>query len=99
MIEQLTNDWRKLVESEVEKPYFQALQQFLQKEYDTATIYPKREQIFTALKTTAYSEVKVVLLGQDPYHGANQAHGLSFSVQTGEKHPTKFTKYVERTAR
>lgn len=83
----VTNDWQPIIAKEIEKPYFQELLQFLDEQYRTATIYPKKEQILAALDMTAFHEVKVVLLGQDPYHGKGQAHGLSFSVQPGVKLP------------
>lgn len=84
---QLTNDWQPIIAREIEKPYFKTLAQFLDEEYRTETIFPAREQVFAALEMTPFHEVKVVLLGQDPYHGKGQAHGLSFSVQPGVKLP------------
>ena len=86
-MKKLTNDWQDIVNEEMQKLYFKELEQFLVAEYNTQTIYPKQEHIFAALEMTPYQDVKVVLLGQDPYHGANQAHGLSFSVQQGVKLP------------
>lgn len=77
------NDWQNLLKDEFEKEYYQSLRQFLIKEYRTKTVYPDMYDIFNALHYTAYKEVKVVILGQDPYHGPNQAHGLSFSVKPG----------------
>ncbi|MBQ3587149.1 MAG: uracil-DNA glycosylase [Oscillospiraceae bacterium] len=79
----LGNDWDKVLEGEFEKEYYLKLRQFLKEEYTYHTVYPNMYDIFNALKYTAYSDVKVVILGQDPYHGPNQAHGLSFSVQKG----------------
>lgn len=88
MMEQLLkNDWAPLLAAEFEKPYYKKLQQFLDEEYKTATVYPKRDNIFNALHYTSYAETKVIILGQDPYHGPNQAYGLSFSVQPGVKIP------------
>ena len=81
------NSWQELLKEEFEKNYFVALQAFLDTEYQTQTIYPEQPHIFEALEQTPYEEVKVVILGQDPYHGPNQAHGLSFSVQPGVKIP------------
>jgi uracil-DNA glycosylase len=75
------NDWDELLQDEFKKEYYLKLRQFLIKEYRTKIIYPDMYSIFEALKLTAYQDVKVVLLGQDPYHGKNQAHGLAFSVQ------------------
>lgn len=83
----LANDWARLLEAEFEKAYFVQLMNDLQQEYEEYTIYPSKENIFKAFELTSYKEVKVVILGQDPYHGANQAHGLSFSVQPGVKIP------------
>lgn len=83
----LHNDWTQVVGNEFEKDYFTELQHFLINEYETQTIYPKREDIFNALHYTSYENTKVVILGQDPYHGPNQAHGLSFSVQKNVKIP------------
>ncbi|MFS0635029.1 uracil-DNA glycosylase [Mesobacillus foraminis] len=85
--ENLNNHWAGLLKEEMMKPYFRELEEFLQKEYAEKTIYPKQEDIFNALKYTDYEDVKVVLLGQDPYHGPGQAHGLSFSVKPGVKSP------------
>lgn len=75
------NDWDELLKDEFKKKYYLELRQFLVKEYKTKTIYPDMYKIFEALKLTAYKDVKVVIIGQDPYHGENQAHGLAFSVQ------------------
>lgn len=77
------NDWHDLLNDEFEKEYYLRLRQFLIKEYKTKTVYPDKYNIFNALHYTAYNDVKVVILGQDPYHGPNQAHGLSFSVKPG----------------
>ncbi|QHA29308.1 uracil-DNA glycosylase [Bacillus paranthracis] len=72
---------------EFEKEYYRKLADFLKEEYSTHVVYPKKEDIFNALEYTSYENTKVVILGQDPYHGPNQAHGLSFSVQPGIKTP------------
>ncbi|WP_341876732.1 uracil-DNA glycosylase [Defluviitalea saccharophila] len=77
----LNNDWDELLKDEFQKEYYLKLREFLVREYKTKTIYPDKYQIFEALKLTPYKDVKVVILGQDPYHGENQAHGLAFSVQ------------------
>ena len=77
------NDWDELLKEEFSKDYYQQLRRFLAYEYKTRTIYPNMYDIFNALKYTAYKDVKAVILGQDPYHGVNQAHGLCFSVQQG----------------
>ena len=81
------NDWQGLLAPEMEKPYYRELRQFLIGEYRTRRIYPDMYSIFNAMHYTAYEDVKVVILGQDPYHGPGQAHGLSFSVQPGVPAP------------
>lgn len=81
------NDWDELLEDEFKKEYYLKIRAFLKHEYASKTIYPNQYKIFDALKLTAYKDVKVVILGQDPYHGFNQAHGLAFSVQQGVKTP------------
>ena len=83
----LESSWKNLLAPEFEKPYMQTLKTFLTEEKRQRHIYPKGSEIFNALNTTPYEEVKVVILGQDPYHGEGQAHGLSFSVQKGVKIP------------
>lgn len=79
----LTNDWNDLLKDEFNKDYYVKLRQFLVSEYKSSTVFPNKYDIFNALHFTAYKDVKVVILGQDPYHGPNQAHGLSFSVKPG----------------
>ena len=81
------NDWDGLLAEEWEKPYYKELRSFLIDEYRNETIYPPAEDIFNALKLTPYSDVKVVILGQDPYHEPGQAQGLAFSVPTGMRLP------------
>lgn len=87
MIDQLTNSWKAILATEQQQTYYQNLQSFLTEQYKQETVYPKKEHIFNALQLTDYDAVKVVILGQDPYHGPNQAHGLSFSVEQGQKLP------------
>jgi len=77
------NDWDEILRGEFEKDYYLKLRGFLKSEYRANTIYPSMYDIFNALKYTPYKDVKVVLLGQDPYHGPGQAHGLCFSVRPG----------------
>lgn len=77
----IKNDWEKLLEGEGDKEYYQKLKRFLIKEYETQTVYPNKYDIFNAFKYTPYKRVKAVILGQDPYHGPNQSHGLAFSVK------------------
>ena len=83
----LKNDWNELLKYEFSKDYYLSLREFLKNEYTTKIIYPDKYDIFNALHYTSYKDVKVVILGQDPYHGPNQAHGLSFSVSPGVKIP------------
>ena len=83
----LNNDWDNVIGEEFEKEYYLNLRSFLKSEYSTQKIYPDMYDIYNALKLTPYSDVKVVILGQDPYHGQGQAHGLCFSVQKGVKLP------------
>jgi uracil-DNA glycosylase len=77
----LNNDWAELLEAEFQKDYYVQLREFLKQEYQNYTIYPNMYDIYNALHYTPFHHVKVVILGQDPYHGPNQAHGLSFSVK------------------
>ncbi len=84
---QFNNSWDILLNDEFQKPYYLNLRKFLAQEYKTQTIYPHMNDIFNALKYTDYQDVKVVILGQDPYHQPNQAHGLCFSVKKGVTPP------------
>ncbi|MDQ0214206.1 uracil-DNA glycosylase [Oikeobacillus pervagus] len=77
----LKNDWSQLLNEQFEQPYYQKLRTFLKEEYMSKIIYPDMFEIFNAFHYTPYKQVKVVIIGQDPYHGPNQAHGLSFSVK------------------
>lgn len=84
----LEPSWKELLHEEFEKSYFQDIQSFLVQETEAKkTIYPNPQNIFAALSSCPVEQVKVVILGQDPYHGPGQAHGLSFSVQDGVKLP------------
>ena len=81
------NDWDNYLKKEFESEYYLKIRGFLKQEYSKKTVYPDMYDIFNALKYTSYSDCKIVLLGQDPYHGEGQAHGLSFSVKPGIKIP------------
>ncbi len=81
------NDWDIILKDEISKEYFINLLNFIKKEYQTKTIYPKQTEIFKAFRNTSYKDTKVVILGQDPYHGEGQAEGLSFSVKLGIQKP------------
>lgn len=79
----VSNEWDKVLIDEYKKEYFKELVNFIKNEYKTKIIYPKASDMFNAMKLTPYSDIKVVILGQDPYHGEGEAHGLSFSVKEG----------------
>lgn len=81
------NDWDEVLAGEFEKDYYLKLRSFLKSEYSTHTVYPDMYDIFNALKLTPYKNVRAVILGQDPYHGPGQAHGLCFSVKKGIQPP------------
>ena len=81
----ITNDWLDTIKGEFAKPYYKELYQFVLKEYNTHVVYPPADDIFNAFHFTPLSKVKVVILGQDPYHNEKQAHGLSFSVLPEQK--------------
>ena len=81
------NEWDALLADEIKKDYYLRLREFLKQEYTTRRIYPPMEDLFNALRHTSYSDVRAVILGQDPYHGAGQAHGMCFSVKKGTPPP------------
>lgn len=83
----MEESWKEVLKDEFEKPYFKELAQFVKEEYTSTKVYPHPKNIFSAFKLTPFDQVKVVILGQDPYHGAGQAHGLSFSVAEGVRNP------------
>ncbi|MCQ2080011.1 MAG: uracil-DNA glycosylase [Lachnospiraceae bacterium] len=83
----INNDWLPKIQNEFKKDYYKELFSFVKEEYNTRQIFPPSDDIFNAFHLTPLSEVKVLILGQDPYHDVNQAHGLSFSVKVGEKIP------------
>lgn len=82
---ELSGEWKAVLEPEFKKPYYRDLYNFVKQEYATHIIYPPSDKLFEALHLTPLSEIKVVILGQDPYHNENQAHGLSFSVPTSQR--------------
>jgi uracil-DNA glycosylase len=86
-IPSISSSWQKVLAEEFEKPYFQNLQDFLTEERQTQTIFPVEADVFSAFELTHYENVNVFVLGQDPYHDNNQAHGLCFSVKPGIKTP------------
>ena len=81
------NDWDEILADEWKKPYYLELRQFLKKEYGAYRVYPDMNDIFNALKLTSFEDTRVVIIGQDPYHGYGQAHGLCFSVKEGTPPP------------
>lgn len=81
------NDWDTILADEWQKPYYKELMAFLEKEYANNTVYPDMNDIFNALKFTSFEDTRVVIIGQDPYHGEGQAHGLCFSVKDGVRFP------------
>ena len=88
------NSWDQILKDEFEKEYYLNLRAFLKEEYSTRVIYPPMDDIFNTLKFTDYNDVKVVILGQDPYHGEGEAHGLAFSVKEGVAVPP-FLVYIK----
>lgn len=87
MVQIFNNGWEELLKDELEKEYYLKLREFLIEEYKTKVIFPNAYDIYNALHYTDYKDVKAVILGQDPYHGPNQAHGLAFSVKPGVRIP------------
>ena len=81
------NDWDEILKDEFEKPYYKELRAFLKREYSTRRIYPEMNDIFNSLKCSSFKDTRVVIIGQDPYHGAGQAHGMCFSVKKGVEPP------------
>ncbi|PCF81317.1 uracil-DNA glycosylase [Staphylococcus intermedius] len=91
-------DWSTIFHEIKEKHDFKAMHDFLEKEYTTQIVYPERKNIYQAFDLTPFENVKVVILGQDPYHGPNQAHGLAFSVQPGAKFPPSLRNMYQELA-
>ncbi len=87
MINMINSDWDEYIKEEYKKDYYINLMKFIEQEYNTKEIYPEKDNIFNALNYTSLANLKVLILGQDPYHEENQAHGLSFSVPLGQKIP------------
>ena len=77
----MKTDWNPLLKQEFEKPYWKELQSYVYEERTHSKVFPEHDEVFTAFQLTPYRDVKILILGQDPYHGEGQAHGLSFSVQ------------------
>lgn len=94
----LQNDWWQYLSQEFDKEYYLRLREFLKQEYQEHTIYPSMDNIFNALHETPFKKVKAVIIGQDPYHGPNQAHGLSFSVNPGVAIPPSLRNIYKELA-
>ncbi|MBQ2844388.1 MAG: uracil-DNA glycosylase [Alistipes sp.] len=91
-------DWKALLEEEFSKPYFEELTRFVKEEYATRRIYPRGSNIFRAFDKCPLDKLKVVIIGQDPYHGPGQAHGLCFSVMEGVPHPPSLQNIFKEVA-
>lgn len=87
MTSTLPDSWQAVLGEELEKPYFQQLTEFVEKERAEHKVFPPHDEVFAALEATPYDQVKILVLGQDPYHGEGQAHGMCFSVRPGVKTP------------
>lgn len=83
----IEESWKEVLKDEFEQPYFKELTEFVKQEYETETVFPHPKNIFNAFELTPFNDVRIVILGQDPYHGQGQAHGLSFSVVEGVRNP------------
>ena len=83
----IAEDWKRVLQTELDKSYFKTLSNFVKSEYECKTIYPPENLIFNAFEQCHFDDLKVVIIGQDPYHGAGQANGMSFSVNPGVKFP------------
>lgn len=94
----IVNEWDELLRDEFTKPYYLQLREFLKQEYSNHQVFPPMNDIFNALRYTSYSEVKAVILGQDPYHQPGQAHGLCFSVQKGVRIPPSLVNIYKELA-
>lgn len=90
--------WKERLADEVKRPYFAELAEFLRKEREAYTVFPPKDQVFAALKATPFDKTTVLILGQDPYHNAGQAHGLSFSVPPGVKPPPSLVNIFKELA-
>jgi uracil-DNA glycosylase len=95
---QIDQEWKEVLAEEFQKPYFEALRSFLVEEKKRFTVYPPGQNIFEAFNRTPFSKVKVVILGQDPYHGPGQAHGMCFSVPAGVEFPPSLQNILKELA-
>ena len=90
----ITNDWSEELKAEYKKPYYKELYNKVNEEYARTKVFPPADDIFNAFHLTPLANVKCVIIGQDPYHGENQAHGLCFSVKPGVEIPPSLVKYI-----
>jgi uracil-DNA glycosylase len=98
IMENLNKEWKRIFEAEMSKTYFKELLDFLEREYAERQVFPEKEKIFNAFNLTPYEKVKVVIIGQDPYHDDGQAHGLAFSVRPGVKKPPSLRNIFKELA-
>lgn len=98
MVCNIDSNWKLILNSEWQQPYFEQLSNFIETEYDTMSVFPPKDLIFNAFNTCPFDQIKVVILGQDPYHGENQAHGLCFSVNEGVKIPPSLRNIFKELA-
>ena len=94
----ISEKWKKILHSEFSKDYFKNLNNFLIEEYKNYTVYPKKEHIFAAINKTEFEKVKIVIIGQDPYHGKNQANGIAFSVNDNITNPPSLNNILKELA-
>ena len=94
----IADSWINISQKEFDKPYFKELTNFVASEYENHQCFPKKEDIFAAFDFCSFKDVKVVIIGQDPYHGENQANGLCFSVKEGLKHPPSLVNIFKEVA-
>ena len=94
----ISEKWKKILHSEFSKDYFKNLNSFLIEEYKNYTVYPKKEHIFAAINKTEFEKVKIVIIGQDPYHGKNQANGIAFSVNDNITNPPSLKNILKELA-
>lgn len=95
---QIESGWKEVLRDEFEKPYFSNLREWVREQYKTSTVYPSAKLIFNAFDSCPFEQVKVVILGQDPYHGPGQAHGLCFSVNEGVPFPPSLQNIFKEIA-
>ena len=94
----ISEKWKKILHSEFSKGYFKSLNNFLIEEYKNYTVFPKKEHIFAAINKTEFEKVKIVIIGQDPYHGKNQANGIAFSVNDNITNPPSLKNILKELA-